>query len=158
MYGALGTAWDSMPPMRRSYKASYNRPLVTRAARAINAPLGAEYPMLRFLEKSGFHVTYASGLDMHVRGRAILSRHRAFVSVGHDEYWSGSAARPRPTRHVRCGGALRGVAWCCATELAAHQVVGFEACMADRSAKRWRPPETTACTLASSRATRSSGE
>ena len=51
MYGGMGTAWDAVPPLRRSYKASYNRPLVTRSTRAINAPLGAEYPLLRWLEE-----------------------------------------------------------------------------------------------------------
>lgn len=89
MYGALGSDWDAHPPMRRSYKASYNRPLVTRAVRAINAPFGAEYPMLRWLEENGFDMSYTTGVDMHTRGPSILRRHKVFLSVGHDEYWSG---------------------------------------------------------------------
>jgi hypothetical protein len=67
--------------------ASYNRPLVTRDYRAINAPFGAEYPMLRWLERNGYDVAYQAGVDTHSRGVGPATR--LFVSVGHDEYWSG---------------------------------------------------------------------
>ena len=73
MYGGLGSAWDAPEPMRRSYKASYNRPLVTRSVRAINAPLGAEYPLIRFLERNGFDVSYASGARLAPRRLDLLS-------------------------------------------------------------------------------------
>ena len=45
------------------------------------------YPFIRFLEASGYDVTYISGLDVERNGSRLLS-HRAFVAVGHDEYWS----------------------------------------------------------------------
>lgn len=86
LYGGFGSKWcESGAP--RSYVASYNRPMVTRDYRAINAPFGAEYPMLRFLERNGYDVAYQSGLDTHMRG--VPASSRLFVSVGHDEYWSG---------------------------------------------------------------------
>lgn len=45
------------------------------------------YPFIRFLEANGFDVTYISGLDVERNASSLLS-HRAFVAVGHDEYWS----------------------------------------------------------------------
>jgi hypothetical protein len=48
---------------------------------------GFEYNMVRFLEREGYDVTYATNLDTH-RDGASLMNHRGFLSVGHDEYWS----------------------------------------------------------------------
>ena len=48
----------------------------------------AEYPMVRWLERNGYDVSYLSGVDSDARGDELLE-HRAFLSVGHDEYWSG---------------------------------------------------------------------
>ena len=119
------------PPYRRAYKVSYNRPLQTRATRAVNILFGAEYPMirslkplesignshflffvLRWLESQGYDVTYQAGIDTdrsvpstliflclsHKRSSICIYRqdtlnllqHKLFLSVGHDEYWSGS--------------------------------------------------------------------
>ena len=33
--------------LRRAFKRSYNTPLLTRDYRAVNAPLGCEYPAIR---------------------------------------------------------------------------------------------------------------
>lgn len=46
-----------------------------------------EYSMVRFLEREGYDVTYVSNLDVHENPHA-LERANAFLSVGHDEYWS----------------------------------------------------------------------
>ena len=46
-----------------------------------------EYSMVRFLEREGYDVTYISNLDVHQNVHA-LERGKAFLSVGHDEYWS----------------------------------------------------------------------
>ena len=43
---------------------------------------------MRFLEKNGYDVTYISGVDTHRRGNLLLN-HETYLSVGHDEYWSG---------------------------------------------------------------------
>lgn len=47
-----------------------------------------EYPMSYWLEAEGYDVTYVSNLDVH-RGTAGLERAPAFLSVGHDEYYTG---------------------------------------------------------------------
>jgi hypothetical protein len=43
--------------------------------------------MVRWLEKQGYDLTYLSNWDVHAIPNA-LDRGRAFLSVGHDEYWS----------------------------------------------------------------------
>jgi hypothetical protein len=48
---------------------------------------GWEINMVRFLEKEGYDVTYCTNLDVHENGGLLLT-HKAFLSVGHDEYWS----------------------------------------------------------------------
>ena len=75
-------------PAGRAYKVSYNRPVTTRGTAAEDSVFNAEYPMVRFLEANGYDVSYFSGVDTDARG-ALLKNHKAFLSVGHDEYWSG---------------------------------------------------------------------
>ena len=74
---------------RRSAKVSYNRPFSTRSNESgADWVFNAEYPMVRWLEQNGFDVTYCSGIDTDRRGQSLRD-HRVFLSVGHDEYWSG---------------------------------------------------------------------
>ena len=49
----------------------------------------AEYPMVRFLERNGYNLSYSTGIDSDRRGAELLE-HKTFLSVGHDEYWSGT--------------------------------------------------------------------
>ena len=79
-------------PDGRAYKVSYNRPLnldgSTGGYASYNSPLHAEYPMIRWLEANGYSVSYSTDVDSDRRGSEILE-HKVFLSVGHDEYWSG---------------------------------------------------------------------
>ncbi|MEJ0038427.1 MAG: DUF4082 domain-containing protein [Gammaproteobacteria bacterium] len=73
----------------RAYKVSYNRPFATRGNDGgQDFVFNAEYPMVRFLEQNGYDVTYISGVDSDRTGSLLLN-HKMFLSVGHDEYWSG---------------------------------------------------------------------
>ena len=45
--------------------------------------------MIRWLERNGYDVSYTTGVDSDRRG-ALIRNHRVFLSVGHDEYWSGT--------------------------------------------------------------------
>ncbi|WP_239310935.1 DUF4082 domain-containing protein [Frankia sp. Cj3] len=89
-YNSFGGASLYPGPIGRAYKVSYNRPFTTRG----DVPDGRdfvfanEYPMIRFLERNGYDVSYASGVDTDRYG-SLLTNHRTFLSVGHDEYWSG---------------------------------------------------------------------
>ena len=77
-------------PAGRAYKVSYNRPITTRGTSPEDWVFNAEYPMVRWLEANGYDVTYSTGVDTDRRGSTALTRHRVFLSVGHDEYWSGT--------------------------------------------------------------------
>ena len=78
----------------RAYAVSYNRPFLTRdgggaAAGAQDYLFGADYAAIYWLEKNGYDVSYISGVDTDRLGADYLIGHKAFISVGHDEYWSG---------------------------------------------------------------------
>lgn len=74
----------------RAYKVSYNRPFATRGGvTQRDFYFGAEYPMVRFLERNGYDVSYMAGVDSDRRG-ALIKNHKVFLSVGHDEYWSAA--------------------------------------------------------------------
>ena len=75
-------------PAGRAYKVSYNRPFNTRSNSTEDFVFNAEYPMVRFLERSGYDVSYSTGVDSDRRGD-LIKNHRLFMSSGHDEYWSG---------------------------------------------------------------------
>ena len=74
----------------RAYKVSYNRPFATRGVDGgQDWVFNAEYPMVRWLESNGYDVSYISGVDTD-RAGSLLLNHKVFLSVGHDEYWSGT--------------------------------------------------------------------
>ena len=45
--------------------------------------------MVRLLEANGYDVSYTTGVDADRRGASLLT-HKVYLSVGHDEYWSGA--------------------------------------------------------------------
>ena len=82
----------------RAYAVSYNRPFITRgiegqqggpAAGAQDYLFGADYAAIRWLEENGYDVAYMSGVDTDRLGADYLKKYGSFISVGHDEYWSG---------------------------------------------------------------------
>ena len=74
----------------RSYKVSYNRPFQNRpnSFNTTDQFFNADYPLIRWLERNGYDVSYWSGVDSERRGDKI-KEHRLYISSGHDEYWSG---------------------------------------------------------------------
>ncbi|WP_208245409.1 DUF4082 domain-containing protein (plasmid) [Rhizobium sp. T1470] len=90
LYQGNGPATDSAPG--RAYAVSYNRPITTRGGGLAAGPqdyiFGAEYPAIRWLEKNGYDVSYMAGMDSDRLG-SLIQNHKMFLSVGHDEYWSG---------------------------------------------------------------------
>jgi hypothetical protein len=76
-------------PAGRAYKVSYNRPFGTRGTGPEDFVFNSEYPMVRFMEANGYDVSYAAGADTD-RSGGLLLNHKTFLSVGHDEYWSGN--------------------------------------------------------------------
>ncbi len=78
-------------PAGRAYKVSYNRPFSTASNQfgVHNWWLVNEYPMIRWLERNGYNVSYSTDVDTARRGNELLE-HKVFLSVGHDEYWSAT--------------------------------------------------------------------
>ena len=78
----------------RAWAVSYNRPILTRgggfAAGAQDFLFGAEYAGIYWMEKNGYDVSYMAGVDTDRLGAANIEKHKAYLSVGHDEYWSGA--------------------------------------------------------------------
>ena len=82
------------PGTSESYKGaaevSYNRPWVPGGPSGASWFMYAEYPMIRFLERNGYDVSYTTGVDMSQPGAAsIIEQHKVYLTAGHDEYWSG---------------------------------------------------------------------
>lgn len=80
----------------RAQNISYNRPIQTPAApdaTTSSGPwdfvFGEELPAIYWLEQNGYDVSYQSGIDTATNGSLLLN-HKAFLSVGHDEYWTAS--------------------------------------------------------------------
>jgi hypothetical protein len=91
LYAGFATQTDNSPlDPNRAVQVSYNRPFATR----FDTPGGedfffaTEYPMIRFLEKNGYDISYVSQSDVSAVGAAsMLEQHKAFINVGHSEYW-----------------------------------------------------------------------
>jgi hypothetical protein len=90
LYGGSGLAPTSNG---RAYKVSYNRPFATRdeigtVSGSQDFVFGAEVCAIRWLEANGYDVCYIAGVDTDRNGSQLLN-YKVFLSLGHDEYWSG---------------------------------------------------------------------
>jgi hypothetical protein len=54
--------------------------------------LSGELPLISLLERAGLDATYWTDVDLHQHPEWLL-RHRALLSLGHDEYWSTAMRR-----------------------------------------------------------------
>ncbi len=68
-----------------AYKVSFDRPDSDFGGGGYFFQL--EYNALRYLERNGYYVTYATDVDLH-EGAEKLSSHKGFLSMGHNEYWT----------------------------------------------------------------------
>ncbi|MDR6322064.1 DUF4082 domain-containing protein [Actinoplanes couchii] len=85
-----GADFYDAPVNGRALKISYNRPFATRgSADGRDFLFSNEYPMLRFLERNGYDMSYTTDIDTDRHGE-LIKRHGTLLSVGHDEYWSGA--------------------------------------------------------------------
>jgi hypothetical protein len=53
----------------------------------INLPQTLEFPLVRFLERGGYDVSYTTDVDLD-RDPSELLRHRLVITAGHGEYWT----------------------------------------------------------------------
>jgi Domain of unknown function (DUF4082)/Invasin, domain 3 len=70
----------------RAYKVSFDRPFSqTISNNQLDSMLGQELLYAQWLESQGYDVTYVTNMDVSLNS---LLPHKAFLSVGHDEYWT----------------------------------------------------------------------
>jgi hypothetical protein len=106
-WGGKSTYPSSSIGEQWAYKVSFNRPYARSAhpsaasgagagdfltATSIHpsspiSPAGWEYNMVRWLEQQGYDVAYSTNIDTHADS-GWWKRRKAWLSVGHDEYWS----------------------------------------------------------------------
>lgn len=79
-----GTSLYSSPV--RAHKVSFNRPYIDSDG-AGQYLFKNEYQMVRFLEREGYDVTYATDVDVH-ENSALLKSKKGVLIVGHGEYWT----------------------------------------------------------------------
>jgi hypothetical protein len=91
LYNNGGTApWSLVSGVKVSYDRPYGK-----YPQVVDAPLSQgsgefllwEFPLAYWLEQHDYDVTYCSNTDIHADPGCLL-RAKAFLSVGHDEYWS----------------------------------------------------------------------
>jgi Fn3 associated/Chitobiase/beta-hexosaminidase C-terminal domain len=73
----------------RAVKVSFDRPYADSGFGDLLDPNGWSWEQyfIHWAEKQGYDLTYSSSLDTQVRP-ALMLNHMAWISVGHDEYWS----------------------------------------------------------------------
>ena len=67
----------------QAVKVSFDRPYADDGSGGIFG----ETNFIRWAEKSGYDITYATDVDTHANGPELLN-HKAFLTAGHDEFWS----------------------------------------------------------------------
>jgi len=72
---------------KHATKASFDRPFNPGDSNGAGHYLFYEYKMVYWLEKQGYNVSYITDVDTDTNVNH-LTNHKAFLSVGHDEYWS----------------------------------------------------------------------
>jgi hypothetical protein len=79
-YNSFGA--NTMSGDARAVKVSFDRPYADRGVAQVD-----QIEFIRWIERSGYDVTYATDLDTHANGSS-LRNHKGVLVVGHDEYWS----------------------------------------------------------------------
>ena len=69
----------------RAVKVSFDRPYVQGFGSSYGLVFEAD--AIRWLERQGYDLSYISSVDLH-EDAAQLLQHRAYISLGHDEYWT----------------------------------------------------------------------
>ncbi|MEO8078131.1 MAG: N,N-dimethylformamidase beta subunit family domain-containing protein, partial [Acidobacteriota bacterium] len=83
LYGTIASRGDTA---NAAHKVSFDRPYYgegSDGAEFFDFQLGP----LQWLEREGYDVSYATNVDVDA-DPTLLRNHKAFLSVGHDEYWT----------------------------------------------------------------------
>ena len=77
---------DAIGTLNQAVRVSYDRPFLVGGGTADIG--GYEYPFVRFLEKNGWDVAYATDVDLHEHPEVATGR-RVITFSGHEEYTTG---------------------------------------------------------------------
>jgi hypothetical protein len=72
----------------RAFKVSLNRPALGWRF-GYGSGLSYVLDAIRWFERNGYDLAYVSTMDLHAHPTLLLT-HRAYLSLGHDEYWSAA--------------------------------------------------------------------
>jgi hypothetical protein len=90
-WGGRNLYWGPFhDPSLRSRVASFDRPY--QQGDGASDFLTGELPLVSLVEEAGLDATYWTDVDLHEHPELLL-RHRALLSLGHDEYWSTAMRR-----------------------------------------------------------------
>ena len=95
------TASTTVPAATPTRSATTGR-FTTRDCPTEDWLFNAEYPMIRWLERNGYDVSYFTDVDTHRSGGELLEHDVPSCRSGHDEYWSlaRSASQRRGAREA----------------------------------------------------------
>lgn len=92
LYGSFGADRKYVAKKRRAYRVSYDRPYdpTINGSKGYGAGLffSWEYNFVRWAESRGYQMAYTTNVDVSLHPET-LKQHRLFISLGHDEYWTG---------------------------------------------------------------------
>ncbi|MGB8347892.1 MAG: N,N-dimethylformamidase beta subunit family domain-containing protein, partial [Ktedonobacteraceae bacterium] len=74
-------------PYPHATKDSFDRPFNPGDSNGAGQYFWYEYKFVYWMEEQGYNVAYTTDVDTDPRPSQLLN-HKAFLSVGHDEYWS----------------------------------------------------------------------
>lgn len=87
-------------PNGRAYQVSFDRPFYYN--QGMGNIFNWEYPMIRWLEKNGYDVSYVSDVDLNSNNSNVLLGYKGIVIAGHSEYWS-AAMRSNLQKAIKSG-------------------------------------------------------
>ena len=88
LYAFNSSGPNTVGGTRAAVKASFDRPYADAGTGAGGQSfLTWEINLVRWMERSGYDVTYSTDVDTDLNGGRLLN-YRGFLSGGHDEYWS----------------------------------------------------------------------
>ena len=85
LYEADDVPKTSANPSPKGEMVSFDRPY--NDGQGSGQVLTYEIAAIRWMERQGYDVSYISSVDLHEYPGQLL-QHRAYISLGHDEYWS----------------------------------------------------------------------
>jgi len=84
-FNGLKTSDSEAESLGKGVKVSFDRPYTKGSGSG--SVLAFEADAIHWLERQGYDLSYTSNVDLH-EDPAQLLQHRAYLSLGHDEYWT----------------------------------------------------------------------